>query len=148
MGDLQFVVRPLKTNGIQGAFRVHISPDALGKLGLTVGDVCQISSEDGSSHGLAIAWRAAEGMGNSPKIQGAKLSETLRETFGFKEGTRVIIAKTDKKIKPAGKISFTDVTPADYDGTDDGNWTSRTRALLCMYSLRTRMVAFPTNGEQ
>lgn len=130
MSELQFVVRPLKTNGTQGAFRVHISADALSKIGLNVGDTCSITGENGGSSGLAIAWRAAEGMGNSPKIQGAKLSETLRETFGFKEGTKVAITKTDKKIMIADKIALTDVTPAEYDGTDDGCWMSRTRGLL------------------
>lgn len=129
MGELRFVVRPLTAAGLDGAFRVHISPEALEKLGLKVGEICQITDEDGAS-GLGIAWRAADRMGNSPKVQPAKMSDTLRETFGFKQGTQITIAKSDRKVTRAQKVSLMDVTPSDYDGTDDGSWITRCRHML------------------
>ena len=87
MGELRFIVRPLTTTGLDGAFRVQIAPEALDKIGLKVEDICQITDEDGTT-GLGIAWRAADRMGTSPKIPPAKMSDTLRETFGF-EGTPI-----------------------------------------------------------
>lgn len=129
MGELRFVVRPLTTTGLDGAFRVQIAPEALDKIGLKVEDICQITDEDGST-GLGIAWRAADRMGTSPKIPPAKMSDTLRETFGFKQGTQVTISKSDKKKTKAVTVSLTDVTPADYDGVDDELWLGRCRFIL------------------
>jgi AAA family ATPase len=134
MGELKFVVRPLTATGLDGAFRVHIAPEALDKIGLKVGDICQITDEDGSS-GFGIAWRAADRMGTSPKVPPAKMSDALRETFGFKQGTQITISKCDKKITRAQTVSLTDVTPSDYDGTDDGNWVGRSRSLLSKFCL-------------
>lgn len=129
MGELRFVVRPLTVNGLEGAFRVHIAPEALDKIGLKVGDLCHIADEDGST-GLGIAWRAADRMGTSPKVPPAKMSVTLCETFGFKQGTQITISGCDKKITRAQTVTLTDVTPSDYDGTDDRNWVTRCRYLL------------------
>lgn len=129
MGELRFVVRPLTVTGLEGAFRVHIAPEALDKIGLKVGDLCQIVDEEGSS-GFGIAWRAADRMGTSPKVPPAKISDVLRETFGFKQGTQITISSCTKRITKAKTVSLTDVTPSDYDGTDDGNWITRCRALL------------------
>jgi AAA family ATPase len=123
MGELRFVVRPLTTTGLDGAFRVQIAPEALDKIGL------QITDEDGAT-GLGIAWRAADRMGTSPKIPPAKMSDTLRETFGFKQGTQITISKSDKKKTKAVAVSLTDVTPADYDGVDDDLWLGRCRFIL------------------
>jgi AAA family ATPase len=134
MGELRFVVRPLTATGLDGAFRVHIAPEALDKIGLKVGDICQITDEDGST-GLGIAWRAADRMGTSPKVPPAKMSDALRETFGFKQGTQITISKCDKKITRAQTVSLTDVTPSDYDGTDDGSWVGRCRYLLSEFYL-------------
>lgn len=129
MGELRFVVRPLTATGLDGAFRVHIAPEALDKIGLKVGDLCHITDEDGSS-GFGIAWRAADRMGTSPKVPPAKISDTLRDTFGFKQGTQITISSCDKKITKAQTVSLTDVTPSDYDGVDDGKWLNRCRTLL------------------
>ena len=106
----------------------------LDKIGLKVGDICQITDEDGST-GLGIAWRAADRMGTSPKVPPAKMSDALRETFGFKQGTQITISKCDKKITRAQTVSLTDVTPSDYDGTDDGSWVGRCRYLLSEFYL-------------
>jgi AAA family ATPase len=129
MGELRFVVRPLTTTGLDGAFRVQIAPEALDKIGLKVEDICQITDEDGAT-GLGIAWRAADRMGTSPKIPPAKMSDTLRETFGFKQGTQITISKSDKRKTKAVAVSLTDVTPADYDGIDDDLWLGRCRFIL------------------
>jgi len=45
--NLPFVVRPLPTANLDGAFRVHLSPDGLDKLGLRIGELCQITGEKG-----------------------------------------------------------------------------------------------------
>jgi len=129
MGELRFQVRPLAATGLDGAFRVHIAPEALDKIGLKVGDVCYITDDDGSS-GFGIAWRALDRMGNSPKAPPAKISDTLRDTFGFKTGTQITISSCDKKITQARNVSLMDVTPSDYDGADDGKWLNRSRTLL------------------
>jgi AAA family ATPase len=130
MADLHFTIRNLQMSSLEGAFRVHIDQGALTRLGLKLEDLCQITSEEGTT-GLGIAWRAAEkGMGNSPKMQPVKLSETLRETFGFESGKPVKIEKSGRSILPAAKVVLTDVTPSDYDGTDDESWDGRCRMLL------------------
>ena len=45
--NLPFVVRPLQATNLDGAFRVHLSPDGLDKLGLRIGEICQITGENG-----------------------------------------------------------------------------------------------------
>jgi len=45
--NLLFVVRPLQATNLDGAFRVHLSPDGLDKLGLRIGEICQITGENG-----------------------------------------------------------------------------------------------------
>lgn len=85
-----FVVRPLPLAGagLDGAFRVHLSPESLDLLGLKVGELCQITGESGGI-GYGIAWRATDKMGNSPKLRPAKMTDALRTAFGFKEGAHV-----------------------------------------------------------
>ncbi|KAK4542577.1 hypothetical protein LTR36_006625 [Oleoguttula mirabilis] len=56
-------------------------------------------------------------MGNSPKLRPAKMTDTLRTAFGFKEGSHVTISKTTAHILHADRITLTDVTPSDYVGT-------------------------------
>ena len=131
MANLKFVVRAMTGGNLETAFRVHVSPDAMKELSLATDDLIEISGEGGSSTGIAVAWRAQDGMGNKPKVQPAKMSEWLRETFGFKVGNQVSIAKSSKKRAKASKIVLTDVTPPDYDGTDDGEWRIRTTCTLC-----------------
>ena len=88
MSDTAFTVRPLPGSNLKGAFRVHINPDALLQLQLKLGEVCLIIGEDGT-RGAGIAWRAADKMGSSPKSQPIKMSEILRDTFGFFCTTKV-----------------------------------------------------------
>lgn len=128
--EVAFVVRSLPGNNLKGAFRIHITPDALQQLKLKVGDVCNIIGEDGI-RGMGIAWRAADKMGTSPKSQPVKMTETMRDTFGFKQGNLVTIERQDDlAIQPALKVMLTEITPNDYDGPDDNRWKNRCRAEL------------------
>lgn len=129
---LHVVVRLLPSSGLEGAFRVHVLPESLLQAGLKVGDVCAISSEDGSN-GFGIAWRADDRMGTRPKNRPAKMTETIRSAFGFEEGSTVTIAKTDAKIFRADRIVLSDVTPPEYNKSDDGDdgcWKLRTAHLF------------------
>lgn len=128
MTEIPFVVRLLPNNILKAAFRVHLSPEALQNLHLQVGEICSIVSEDGTRGG-AIAWRATDKMGSSPKVQPAKMSDILCDTFGFKQGTQVRIEKLDgiasSVIRPADTLSLVDVTPEDWPRSDDDLWKIR-----------------------
>lgn len=56
---IPFVVRPLQSGSLEGAFRVHLSPESLERLKLKVGEICQITCENGNT-GYGIAWRATD----------------------------------------------------------------------------------------
>lgn len=125
-----FTIRLLPAVGLDGAFRVHLSVDSLESLKLTPGELCQIS---GDTTGYGIAWRATDRMGTSPKHRPAKISETLRAAFGFKEGSQVTISRTNAKIVHADKVTITDITPSDYGNAaeqEDGNWQNRIIGFL------------------
>ncbi|KAK0286988.1 AAA+-type ATPase [Friedmanniomyces endolithicus] len=126
-----FVVRLLPSAGLEGAFRVHLSPESLERLDLKVGELCQMSGESGNGYG--IAWRATDKMGNSPRLRPAKMTDTLRAAFGFKEGSHVTITKTTASIVHADKVILTDVTPSDYANpldVEDGRWRGRATYTL------------------
>ncbi|QIW95283.1 hypothetical protein AMS68_000801 [Peltaster fructicola] len=131
MGDIAFIVRTLPaTASLKGAFRVHLAPETLQHLRLKVGDLCTIIGEDGTS-GAGIAWRAADKMGNAPKIQPAKMSEVLRDAYGFKQGTQVRIEAAATTLRPATRIALTEITPVGYEaGVDDDRWKVRCVAQL------------------
>ncbi|EME88684.1 uncharacterized protein MYCFIDRAFT_192794 [Pseudocercospora fijiensis CIRAD86] len=121
------VVRDLPSQGLEGAFRVHLLPESLQQAGLKVGDVCKITSEDGSI-GHGIAWRADDRMGNRPKLRPAKMTHTFRAACGFEEGSKVTIAASDASVFRADKILLTDITPSEYkrpDDVDDACWKIR-----------------------
>ncbi|KAF2723165.1 AAA-domain-containing protein [Polychaeton citri CBS 116435] len=129
------VVRDLKSAAatpLSDAFRAHLSPDVLDNLHLRIGDICDIATEDGKCTGVAIAWRAADKLG-SPKNPPVKLSEILREAYGFKLGAPVIVKKSSAKITTADKIVLTEVTGVDNEvsqSLEDGCWISRSRTTL------------------
>ena len=148
MGELRFVVRPLPSSGLNGAFRVHIAPDALSTLNLAVGDIVQITSEDGLATGFAIAWRATDKMGTSPKVQPAKMTDALREAFGFKQGAHVTITKIKAEIVQADKIVVTDVTPEEYETVDDRRWRIRVHHLLLTCEAFTTGMSFDLSAEK
>jgi AAA family ATPase len=116
-----FVVRllpPPANGGLDGAFRVHLSPDALVSLDLKTGQLCHITGEHGES-GYGLAWRATDKMGNNPKLRPAKMTVTLTTAFGFREGSQVTITKTSAQIVRADKVTLSDITPSDYDNSED-----------------------------
>lgn len=132
----RFVVRHLQSTSLDGAFRVHLPPECLDQLGLKVGDLCEITSEEGTTSGCGIAWRAADKMGSNPKTRPVKMTGTLKDAFEIKDGSHVTISTTKATTMHADHITLTDVTPAEYmqgqeHETDDGRWWSRCFYLLC-----------------
>ncbi|CAK4034808.1 ATPase family 2 [Lecanosticta acicola] len=147
---LHVVVRLLPSTGLEGAFRVHVLPESLQHAGLKLGDVCEISSEDGS-HGYGIAWRADDRMGTRPKNRPAKMTETIRSAFGFEEGSTVTIARTSASIVRADRIVLSDVTPPEYnkpDDVDDGCWRTRTTNLFTNCEALAPGIAFDVVGRR
>jgi AAA family ATPase len=106
MSYAPFALRPLERrtplSALEGGFRVHLSPLSLRAFGLVAGDLVRIQSTsavtdpfetapDGRSSCIAIAWQAADtNMGSASKPI-AKVTELLRETYGFKLADKVEI---------------------------------------------------------
>nr|POE94253.1 atpase family gene 2 protein [Quercus suber] len=126
-----FVIRPLPSNTLEGAFRVHLSPESLEKLHLKVGDVCEISSASGAI-GHGIAWRAADKLTTSasPKLRPIKMTETLRHAYGFTEGAQVQIAKTGAAMTHAERVRLSAVEADDEATTNFKSWRIACAALL------------------
>lgn len=123
--------------GLDGAFRVHVSPDDLLSAGLDGGEVCEITGgKDGSTLlGCGIAWRATDRMGAAPKVRPVKMTDLLRNAFGIAEGSQVNLLPTDKKITKADKIVLTDVTPRDYATKNKGEIEDHKWWTRCAYTL-------------
>lgn len=130
-----FTVRPLipSTAALEGAFRVHIPVKDLEILGLKAGELCKLKSADGNTTGVGIAWRSTE-QNAKPQVHPVKLTDTVRDAFGFKLGNQVTIQKSTSKIAHADRVVIVDVT--DYDAIDaakdDNNWRIRCENMLCM----------------
>ncbi|KXT18589.1 hypothetical protein AC579_9814 [Pseudocercospora musae] len=149
---LHVVVRDLPSQTLEGAFRVHVLPDSLQQAHLKVGDICEITSEDGTT-GYGIAWRADDRMGSRPKNRPAKMTETFRTACGFQEGSKVTIAATDAKVYRADKIVLTDVTPAAYKlpdhlDLDDGCWRIRIEHLFSQCDAVAPGISFDVLGKR
>jgi len=134
MGDsLTFTVRPLIPNAtvLEGAFRVHIPTKDLELLGLKAGDLCRLNSTDGNT-GVGIAWRSTE-QNAKPQVHPVKLTDTVRDAFGFKLGNQVTIQKTTSKIAHASRVTVIDVTDGNIDrAKNDNNWKIRCQSTLGM----------------
>ncbi|KAF2208118.1 hypothetical protein CERZMDRAFT_114831 [Cercospora zeae-maydis SCOH1-5] len=129
------VVRLQQSKGLQDAFRVHVLPESLSDAGLRLNDICQITSEDGLTTGYGIAWRAEDKMGSRPKTRPAKMTETFRDLYDFKDGSKVKISRADTKLYPADRIVLYDVTPEGHnrpDVVDETNWEWRIGTLFGM----------------
>lgn len=127
------VVRLQQSKGLQDAFRVHLLPESLTDAGLKLNDLCHIISEDGNTTGYGIAWRAEDKMGSRPKMRPAKMSETFRDLYDFKDGSKVRVTRTETKLYPADKIVLYDVTPEGHnkpDAVDETNWEWRIGSLF------------------
>ncbi|SMQ47660.1 unnamed protein product [Zymoseptoria tritici ST99CH_1A5] len=148
--NLHVVVRLLPSNGLEGAFRVHVQPESLDQASLKLGEVCEIVAEDGCL-GYGIAWRADDRMGNRPKNRPIKMTETIRTAFGFQEGSRVTIARTDIQIWPADRIVLTDITPKEYlktEAEDDKSWSLRIGGVLVNCEVLTSGIEFDVVGRR
>lgn len=132
MGDSpSFTVRPLPpSTALDGAFRVHITVKDLELLGLKAGELCQLSSADGST-GVGIAWRSTD-LNVKPGVHPIKVTDTLRDAYGFKLGNQLTLQKAGTKIVRADRIVAIDVTDShNIDASkDDNNWK-----LRCAYTL-------------
>ncbi|UJO19671.1 ATPase family protein [Fulvia fulva] len=128
---LHVVVRLTQSKGLEGAFRVQVLPESLQQAGLTTGDLCEISNEEGTT-GYGIAWRADDKI-NRPKNRPAKITEIFQSAFGFEEGSKVTISRTTSQIHRADRIVLSDVSPQEYissNEADDGLWQARVIGLF------------------
>lgn len=131
MGEFpDFIIRPMPPGGLAGTFRFHVTAKDLTALGLNVGDLCQITCEDGST-GYGIAWRSTESLAK-PQSHPVKMSDSLRDAFGFKLGMHVTIQKTNAQILHADRVSITEIHPQDtIQEPDDNRWAGRCAYTFC-----------------
>lgn len=136
-GGLHFAARTLPSSGLEGAFRVHVLPEHLDQVGLKLGDLCEITDENGEAVGHGISWRATDKMGTNPKVRPVKMTETLRAAYGIKDGSHVNLSRTDAKLVYAEKVVLTDMTEhaEEQEGFDGGNWPIRIAYALCKLRL-------------
>lgn len=121
---------------MDGAFRIHLAPEAIQHAGLTFNDPCEIVNDHGAVVGCGIVWRAADKMGASPKAKPARMSETMRDAFGIKEGSQVTLRPASTQITLAEKLTLTDVTSSNdlqpgSNGLEDQRWHGRCTNALC-----------------
>jgi AAA family ATPase len=134
---MSFAVRSLpSTTGLDGAFRVHVLPEHLEQAGLKLGDLCEITGEDGTAVGYGVSWRATDKMGTNPKVRPAKMTEVLRTAYAIRDGSHVMLYQTEAKVVHAEKVFLTDVTPGEYmagheEDFEDGKWRTRCAMVLC-----------------
>lgn len=100
--------------GLDGAFRIHVLPEHLDQAGLRLGDLCEITDENGSAVGYGVAWRATDKMGTNPKVRPVKMSETLQAAYGIRASSQVMLYHTEAKVVPADEVVLTDVTPSQH----------------------------------
>jgi len=129
--QLDFTVRPLpRGSSLEGAFRVQISTKDLETLELRPGDLCQLTTAEGTT-GTGIAWRSTEPT-TKTNMHPVKLTDTFRDAFNFKLGNSVVIKKTSAQIFHADRVVVTDVSDHDTsdDVKDDTNWSWRCGNIL------------------
>ncbi|KAI5201116.1 AAA-domain-containing protein [Aureobasidium subglaciale] len=144
-----FTVRPLPpTTSLDGAFRVHLTAKDLDLLGLKLGELCTLHSGDGSS-AVGIAWRSMD-TSVKPQLHPVKLSEAMRDAFGFKLGSQITIEKINAKIAHADRVVVIDVSDNDkIDLTkDDKSWKWRCGMALGNVEAITTGVAFEASSRK
>ena len=136
---MEFAVRtlPLPTH-VEGAFRVHILQEHLDQVGLKLGDLCEISTDEAGKEvlGHGISWRATDKLGASQKVRPARVTNTLQAACEIREGSHVYLRRTNAKMVHAAQVTLVDVTPQAYSKTqeietEDGRWR-----LHCIAALR------------
>ncbi|KAI5269079.1 AAA-domain-containing protein [Aureobasidium subglaciale] len=144
-----FTVRPSPpTTSLDGAFRVHLTAKDLDLLGLKLGELCTLHSSDGSS-AVGIAWRSLD-TSVKPQLHPVKLSEAIRDAFGFKLGSQITIEKINAKIAHADRVVVIDVSDNDkIDLTkDDKSWKWRCGMALGNVEAITTGVAFEASSRK
>ena len=144
-----FTVRPTPpTTSLDGAFRVHLTAKDLDILGLKLGDLCILHSGDGSS-AVGIAWRSMD-TSVKPQLHPVKLSEAMRDAFGFKLGSQITIEKINAKIAHADRVVVIDVSDSEkIDLTkDDKSWKWRCGMALGNVEAITTGVAFEASSRK
>lgn len=144
-----FTVRPLPpTTSLDGAFRVHIPAKDLDLLGLRIGELCLLHSADGSS-GVGIAWRSTD-TSVKPQVHPVKLTDAMRDAFGFKLGNQLTIQKATGKIAHADRVIVIDVSDHDQVdlAKDDKNWKWRCGMTLGNVEAITTGVAFEASSRK
>ncbi|KAG9961992.1 AAA-domain-containing protein, partial [Aureobasidium melanogenum] len=144
-----FTVRPLPpTTSLDGAFRVHLTAKDLDLLGLKLGELCTLQSGDGAS-AVGIAWRSMD-TSVKPQLHPVKLSEAMRDAFGFKLGSQITIEKINAKIAHADRVVVIDVSDSEkIDLTkDDRSWKWRCGMALGNVEAITTGVAFEASSRK
>ncbi|KAI5245873.1 AAA-domain-containing protein [Aureobasidium subglaciale] len=144
-----FTVRPSPpTTSLDGAFRVHLTAKDLDLLGLKLGELCTLHSSDGSS-AVGIAWRSLD-TSVKPQLHPVKLSEAIRDAFGFKLGSQITIEKINAKIAHADRVVVINVSDNDkIDLTkDDKSWKWRCGMALGNVEAITTGVAFEASSRK
>lgn len=144
-----FTVRPLPpTASLEGAFRVHIPAKDLDLLGLKIGDLCLLRSHDGST-GVGIAWRSTD-TSVKPQVHPVKLTDAMRDAFGFKLGNQITIQKQTGKIVHADRVVVIDVSDSENadSAKDDRNWKWRCGMTLGNVEAITTGVAFESSSRK
>ncbi|CAD0114281.1 unnamed protein product [Aureobasidium uvarum] len=144
-----FTVRPLPpTTSLDGAFRVHLTAKDLDLLGLKLGELCILHSGDGSS-AVGIAWRSMD-TSVKPQLHPVKLSEAMRDAFGFKLGSQITIEKINAKIAHADRVVVIDVSDSEKIdlAKDDKSWKWRCGMALGNVEAITTGVAFEASSRK
>ncbi|KAF2857210.1 AAA-domain-containing protein, partial [Piedraia hortae CBS 480.64] len=127
--DQKLKIVPLKgSQDTKTAFRVHLSPETLEKLDLKIGQLCHITTDADAISGYGIAWRGNDSM-DSPKKASVKMSEVMRNTFGFKENQQVTISKAGNPILFASTVVLNEITPPEYETIIDEHSILATDAM-------------------
>jgi AAA family ATPase len=128
---LHFTLRPLErrmpVSALEGGFRVQLSIRDLKALGLETGDLCRLSSPGGA--GLAIAWLSQDANSSNQTKRIAKVTDLLRETYGFTLQDRISIEKANEPWERADTVFITPSDPeqslASYESPDElEQWAS------------------------
>ncbi|KAK5169510.1 AAA+-type ATPase [Saxophila tyrrhenica] len=140
------------SQGLDGAFRLHLSQESLDAAGLKLGEICEITKDDSVTVGHAIAWRAADRARSS--TTGAKpvaMSQMLRSAFNVLEGSLVHVRRTTAPRAHATKVVLRDITmPENVPGgnnPDDGKWKANITYHLVHCEAFTHDVTFDVAGK-
>lgn len=138
-GATPYTLRPLERSiplsSLEGGFRIHLTIRELKNLGLSVGDLCRLSNTSGKS-GFAIAWLTKETNPGNKAI--AKVTELLRDTYGFPLTEKIFIEKFQESWR---RVEVVTVSLSDsalplggYDSAEElENWAGYALGRVCLH---------------